>query len=95
MIFPKFSINLGLEKLSNFKYPNPVIGCSQGTLRKLELEKFRKYQITSHLIGCCQSTLKACICGFQCMRFFMSCQKFEAPEVGPGDLPNRKPNRLL
>ena len=32
-------------------------------------------------IGCCQSTIKACRSVFQYMRFFMSCEKFEAPEV--------------
>ena len=28
-----FSINLGFEKFSNVKYPNPVIGWCQGTPR--------------------------------------------------------------
>ena len=31
MSFPKFSVNLDLEKFTKFTYPNPVIGCCQGT----------------------------------------------------------------
>ena len=48
---------------------------------KLENENLKKFEITNPVIGCRQSTLKECRPYFQYVRFLMSCQKLEAPEV--------------
>ena len=59
----------------------PNISRGPLSFRDMRLSWFLKFEITNPVIGCCRSTPKGCSSRFEYMRFFMSSQKFKAPEV--------------